>query len=231
MARVKKIIIICLVLAALISVPFLLFHRRDGLVLVQTYESDTGRWNVTTRYKGDRVRKDIEGGTSMIFDLVSGETVTIDHAQKTFARHSLAEMIEITRLSLGQGAASSGAPPELADTGKKEAVNGYDAEIYTAEAPYAQFISWMAKDYPGYPAMNERMKKYRLLERIGGLYPDVSKLDGMMVKSRIIFSTGKTATSTLVSTKIEPIDDAVFQVPADYKEVARQSAATASPKP
>lgn len=227
----KKIIVISLLLAALISVPIFRFYSRDGLVVVQSCESGGHKWSVTTLYKGDRVRKDIEGGTSMIFDLVSGDTITLDHAQKTFTRHSLAQMIEVTRRLLGQTASSPGAPPELTDTGKKETVNGHAAEIYTSETPYAQFICWMDNDYPAYSAMNDRMKKYRLLEKIGGLYPDVSKLDGMMVKSQIVYGTGSASTFTLVSTKIEPVDDSVFQLPAGYKETAQQPAEPPAPKP
>jgi hypothetical protein len=221
---VKKLAPICLFIAVLAGLAFAWLHFRSGLVVVQTYESGGKTWTVTTRIKGDRVRKDGFGGTSFILDLAGGSATIISNPEDTFAKLPLGQMVANAKTSFGGDAASPTGPPELADTGKMEKVAGYNAEIYTADSPAARFTCWIAKDYPEYAALNERWKKYRLLEKTGGLYPDLSKLDGMVVKSEIEFHAGKTTTTTLVSARIEPVDDSEFQPPAGYMEVQQQEA-------
>ena len=65
------------------------------------------------------------------------------------------------------------------------------------------------------------------------LFPDISKLDGLVIKSRIIFkrhydalgNPGKTV-GTLISAKVQQVDDSELQVPAGYTEEKDPDAAT-----
>ncbi len=122
--------------------------------------------------------------------------------------------------------------PQIVDTGKTEKVGDYTAEIYTAETPAAKFTFWITKDYPDYAAVNAELKKLRTMEGklTGNLYPDFAKTDGVTIKFTVLLNTGKLTTTTLTSAKVQPVDDAEFQLPGDYTEI-QPAAATTAPSP
>ena len=218
--KLKKIIAVCLVLTALISVPFFRFHSRDGLVLVQTCESGGKTWSVTVRYKGDWVRKDIADSTSHLFDLAGGGTVIVNHQQKTFVKHSLAEMIAAAKAAMGQGCALIRARRLNAGRhGKKETVSGYDAEIYEADTAYAKFTCWMARlpRLPGNQRMHEKIppdgEVWRPLSRCF----KTRRHDGE-ITNRLQHRRNNHDDPECASQNPRPVDDSVFQLPEGYKE-------------
>ncbi len=210
---VKKIAVICLLLAIGAAVYMHLAPRaHTGLILVQTFQSAGNTWTSTTKIAGSNVRHDEMDVTSTLFDLATGDTTLITHPSRTFVKLSMAQMVAKEKSILHEETS----PPEITDTGNKEKVGGYNAEIYTAETPSAKFTCWITKDYPDYSAINAQLKKYRALEKSGALFPDLSNIDGLMVKYEIDLPSGKTTTATLVSAKIQPIRDSDFRTPAGY---------------
>ena len=222
---VKKLALVFVFLVAIIGVLLLRYRPAQGLVTVDTVETAAGSRTLTMTYQGDHVRRDAGNGESIIYDLKTGGVVVLDHQRKMFTRYSLAQMIAKEKASLGMAPDSSG-PPDLVDTGRKEKVGVYDAEVYTTEIPTAKFTCWIVKDYPDADAINDQVRKYRLMEKLGGIFPDIAKVGGIRVKSQVAPGSGKTSTSTMVSIRIEPVRDSVFMVPADYKEAAASPTAT-----
>lgn len=112
----------------------------------------------------------------------------------------------------------------MADTGKKEKVNGYDAEIYTAETPDMKFTFWVARDFPNFAAVKEQMKKMQtaMQNKLGtaatGSVPNTNELPGLPVKTEME-TGGRKITTTLISAKEEPVADAEVAVPAGYTEM------------
>jgi hypothetical protein len=128
------------------------------------------------------------------------------------------------------------APPHPAvDTGKSETVNGYNAEIYAWSGAYGiKETLWVAKDYPNYRAIRIELLKMDMFNDTGqhrNAQPRLSALPGMVVKSEAEMR-GKGETTTLVSAKLEPLDDSLFKVPDGYtlwKRPAAQNNQTNSP--
>lgn len=212
----KKIAIICLLLASL--------HTRGDVVIVeQTVVPRMPAQNTITKIKGNKFRKDFPNRISAIYDLDSGGSIRIDHQMKSFKRISRSQGEALTKILDKIGGPTPAAPPAMVDTGKTENVNGHETEVYTAAMPSATYTYWVAKDYPDYAAMNEETKKLRewseAMNKEDNLSPDLSKLDGMVVKSERVSAGGEVTTITLISAKIQPLDDQEFQPPAGYTEV------------
>ena len=198
-------------------------HARADLVYVEKVEVAGKVKTSTSKIKGDKVRTDSpqeagpSGGVSTIMDIPSGDVITLNHDAKTFTKQSEKKM----------AARKEAAPaelPQLTDTGKKEKVAGYNAEIYTAEIPGVKFTVWVTKDFPDGAAVSEQMKKLLVRESEWNHSPDLSKVEGVVVKSEITLKlgppSGSTLTRTLISAQIRPVDDVDFQIPKDYTEVA-----------
>lgn len=228
----KKFAAICLLIAALALACLFLFSHRShtGLVLVQNRETAGHAWTSTTWIAGDSARFDEMGDTSTIFDLVTGDATIISRPSRTFTKLSLPQMVARTRAFMLADPATPSAPPQIADTGRTEMVNGFNSRVYTAETPSIKFTCWITRDFPAYAEVNAQLKKYRSMERMGALFPDLSEIDGMLVKSEIAPASGPAITVTFVSAKIQPIRDSLFRVPADYILLPTSSLPAAAPQ-
>ena len=192
--------------------------------------------NVTVKVKGDKLREDLLVGTaiSVIIDFNTGDMVTLMHGQKKFVKISAEKLKGIVPGGVKKAIGLDNAPeravaPEIVDTGKQEIVESekgqtpykYNTEVYTTELHGVKYTIWMTKDVPNYASIEEQTKKGRALAGklgLGGAFPDTSKIDGMVVKMEMVANDGQTTILTIVSAKEEPVDDADFQIPADYTE-------------
>lgn len=209
---------------AAICLCIALLHARGDLVVVQKAENGDGGavLKSTMKIKGDKARTDTvpdadpNAGMSTILDLASGDRITLDHKLRQFTRRSAAG-------ADGGREAAPAAPPQPRDTGKKEKVGEYEAEIYTTETPDAKFTYWITKDYPDGAAVNGEMKKIRIMDKKRYHSPDLTKLEGVVVKSEVTLKSGPdpghSMVVTLISAKIQPVDDSEFRVPGEYLEV------------
>ena len=215
----KKYAALCLILASL--------QARADLVITQQVDTGGQVQTNTMKIKGNLVCT--EGAThGTIIDTNNGDLIIIDNAQKTYMKINGIQRKELEEkmqaLTHSTGAAPNAERPKLVDTGRKEKVNGYDAEIYTAESPLFKFTYWVSSDYPNAAALHQQMKQLEqsVQNSIGSALknvPDTSTLDGIILKTQTV-AGGRTITTTLLSIKDTPVDDADFQVPAGYTEKA-----------
>ena len=80
----------------------------------------------------------------------------------------------------------------------------------------------MAKNYPDYARIRTdlAMLDRSASEINSGQDPELSALPGMVVRSQVT-GGGQTITASLVSAREAPVDAALFQTPAGYKELPR----------
>ena len=207
---------ICLVLACSL-------HARGDLVLVQKSEANGKVLTTTMKIKGGKARTDRTAEanpsivTTTLIDFATGDRVTLDPASKQFTKQTTAQIT----------AKREPSQPELpapADTGNKEKIGDYEAEIYTTENAGIKFTYWIVKDYPYAAAVSAETNKVRAMETKYYHAPDLSKIDGVVVKMEVTIKAGpapgNVLTVTLISAKTQPVDDSELQIPAGYKEVA-----------
>lgn len=192
---------------------------RADLVIVQKVEGGGMSGEQTLRIRADQARCDVAGAFSLLVDRKTGETTTLSHGQKgylTVSPETSAAMIARLREARG-----TDAPPALVATGKKEKVGDHECEIFTTDLGNVKASYWLAKDYPNYPALLAQMDivdSNPLSGAAGGAAPRTKDLPGMPMKI-VMERTGQKVTVTFVSAKEEPVDPAIFQIPADYKEL------------
>ena len=227
----KKTAVLCLLLAA--------FRASADTVMVETMEAGGQKSGLTLKIKGDKIRSDASSGMTTITDTETGDLVVLNNAQKQYMKLSAARAMELKEAAKKAGVANASATPaaqpKIADTGRQEKVNDYNAEIYTAETPSTKFTFWVSKEVPDYEALDAQRKKLQEgLRKIGldsqDSGPDTSQLTGVIVKTVAVIR-GQMYTTTLVSVKEQALDDAEFQVPANYKQVPAPAPPPRQPAP
>ena len=214
----KKLAALCFILLASI-------HARADLLITQLVEVGGQAQTMTSKIKGDMIRTDIAAQLSSITNTASGDVIMMMHEQKNFVKITAAQTKELMDKVQAMNPSKAPQPterPQPVATGKKEKVNDYDTEVYTAASPSMKFTYWVSKDYPNGAAVQLEMKKLQdsMQSKIGSSInsiPDISKLPGLPLKTEMV-TGGNTTTTTLISVKEAPVDAADFQVPADYKE-------------
>lgn len=190
-------------------------------VIVQKSATDGQTQEMVLKVKGEKARSDVGDQMSMILDGTSANIVLLMHAQKAMMKmsgDSLKSMIELASKALGGGDKSELAKPQA--SGEKEKVGLYDTEIYTWSGKVGSGKFWVAKDFPQakeLSAVQDKLTK-AMGDPTAAFMPSASDFPGMVVKSEMKIM-GKTVTSETVSAKEEPVDDAIFVLPADYKEM------------
>ena len=210
------------------------------LTIVQKVEGMGQNVENTSRFKDGKTRVDTSPGTSLILDLKSGETISLNHPQKTYLKISGA---------MAQAAVESMKPtpserPDtrspLVSTGKKDTVNGYDAEEYTCTIAGVKMALWLTKALPNYEAalkeMGTQLNQGPMAAVMQNYGVDMSTLPGFPVRTVLEMGPGQTMTRTVLSLNTDPLPAAVFQIPADYKEISTTTltppaAANAGPTP
>jgi Domain of unknown function (DUF4412) len=208
----------------LLAVFSIVVAARADLVVQERIESSPENFVRTIKVKGDKIRVDTasdrRGNTSMIKDESTGEITGLIHTNKTAGK-----MKQEPANPAYADILTSAAP---LDTGASEKVGGYDAEIYAWSAgtngTEVEKL-WVAKDFPDYDKMKADLTVLDKVNDFGNtksVQPRVAGLPGMVVKSfktRESHGATQTATVTLISAKVEPLDDSIFEVPADYKPI------------
>src|SRR5689334_9951088 len=120
------------------------------LTVVQSIEAGGSTNKVTTKIKGERARIDISPESTMIVDTKTGEVITLMPKEKAVLRLSAEKARELGNKArtLVKDMDSSLEIATPKSTGKKEKINGYEAEEYVAQTPKYQATYWVAKSYP-----------------------------------------------------------------------------------
>lgn len=221
-------------------------------VIVQEMEN-TGMpapFRLTIKMKGNKTRIEVSPHGSEIRDGDSGDTIVLMHGQKEYVVRSASMKKESKERYVENIAGTAAKPserPKLRPTGRKQEINGFDTEEFVWNGTKTQVRYWIARNFPNYASILEKMYKssredrYRKSEPL----PDASELPGFPIraeleetieappglapKQRRQADTGQEKTfrsvRTLVSIKEEKLDDAEFAIPAGYKEQGASTSA------
>jgi hypothetical protein len=210
----------------------LLCSVRADLTLTQKVEGAGQNTAMSVKIKGSKVRVEASPQTTMIIDTSTGEMTNLMHEQKTVVRISGEKMkaaMETMRKFKGE---SETPKVKLTPTGKKENINGYDAEEYSLETPTLKARFWLVPKYPDGAAILKQLQVLNSehLQQGDAKMPDYADFPGVPVKT-VISVGGTEITTTLVSLKQDPVNDAEFEVPKDYHEAPIMKANTETAKP
>jgi hypothetical protein len=209
---------------------------------------------MTIKIKGDKARIDASPQLTTILDGKMGEVINLMNDQKTVVRISPDKMKAVTdvlnKFNKKPGAEES----ELTPTGQKETVNGYETEIYTYDRPDFKATYWVAPDYPDGTSILAQLQSIKsgFWDATNTKMPNFRDFPGLPIRTRmVIVQPGQTSkpgasasshateiTSTITSVSQDPISDAEFTVPSDYKETKlpdifdkKNTAPSGSPNP
>ncbi|MFN2508115.1 MAG: DUF4412 domain-containing protein [Chthoniobacterales bacterium] len=196
---------------------------RADLTLVQQVEGGGPITQVTMKIKGDKVRMDAGPSVSSVMDIKTGEALSIMHEQKIVMRMSAAQAKAATAAmmpAITGEASQPAAKPKVTATGKKETINGYEAEEYVAESPGYKASYWIAKKYPQADAILKQLQATAsAAASLGPMgMPDVRDLPGLPIRTNVSTS-GMQVVSTLSAAKQDPLSDSDFAVPTGYQEM------------
>jgi len=211
----------------------LVLSTRADITLVEKVEGAGQNTTMTVKIKGNKARVDATPQVTTIIDTSTGEMMNLMNDQKAVV-HISAEKMKAAMETMRKynGKDEPAAKPKLTPTGKKENINGYDAEEYTVETPAFEARYWIAPKYPDAPAI---LKQLQVLnsERLqpGNMKtPDYADFPGVPVKT-VITVGGNEITTTLTSIKQDSLNDSEFVAPKDYHEIQVPEMSTAPNAP
>src|SRR6266446_8259730 len=122
---------------SLIVTASLLVAARADLSLVQKVEGSGSVSQITIKLKGDKARVEVSPEVTTIIDNKSGDMLSLINAEKKFLRISADKSKAIAEMANKYAGDPAGAAEKskLTPTGKKEMINGYEAEEYVRESP------------------------------------------------------------------------------------------------
>jgi hypothetical protein len=217
---------------------------RADLTIVQKVEGVGPTSEMTIKIKGDKARIDATPQLSTIVDRKTGEVINLMKDQKAVVRMSAEKMkAAADMISKYAGKKEKNEKVKLSATGKKETINGYEAEEYVCDTALGKATYWIAPKYPDGAAILKQLQtlKSEIWNPTNSNMPDYRDFPGLPIKT--IMNMGDTVvTSTVTSVKQESLSDAEFAVPKDFKEVKapdlgnllendEQKPASASPAP
>lgn len=210
-------------LALLFSAAF--SSARADLTFVQKVEGGGANSEMTMKLKGDKMRIDVNPPKiTTIIDAKSGEMITLISDQKTVVRMSADKMKaarEMARqFNSKNGKKETNEKPKLIATGKKETINGYEAEQYTYETPDFKAAYWIASKYPDGAAILKQLQAINpdVWKTSNSQMPDYREFPGLPIRT-VLSLSGNQITTTLTSVKQDALSDADFTVPKDYQEM------------
>ncbi len=237
-----------------LSVSFLLPARAD-LTIVQKVEGVGPATDMTIKIKGDKARVEASPQLTTIVDGKTGEVINLINDEKTVVRISPDKMKAVTDMIKKFNAPKEGAEKAtLTPTGQKETVNGYETEQYTYDGPEFKATFWIATNYPDGAAILAQLQsiKSEFWNAANTRMPDYRDFPGVPIRTRMVITkpdqankTGATTpsrateiTTTIASVSQNPLSDAEFMVPSDFKETKlpdifgkKNTAPSVSPSP
>jgi uncharacterized protein DUF4412 len=199
----------------------LLLCARGDLTIVQKVEGVAPSSEMTIKIKGDKARIDATPQFTTIVDGKTGEMINLMKDQKTIVRISAEKMKAAAEmLNKYDGKNVPAGKPKLTPTGKKETINGYEAEEYTCDTPAFKATYWLAPKFPNGAAILKQLQslKSEMWNRTNANMPDYRDFSALPIKTIISMGSNQ-ITSTIVSVTQDPLNDAEFAVPKDFQEM------------
>jgi hypothetical protein len=193
------------------------------LTMVQKVEGAWPAVNMTIKIKDNRARIDANPRMATIVDGGTGEMINLMLDQKKIVRISAdkmkAAMDMMNKYSGADKKAQAGKPAVVA-TGKKEKIDGYDAEEYVYEGTGFKATYWVAPQYPNASAILKQLEALnpQLWAQNNMNLPDYRAFNEVPIKT-VVSAGGSQITTTLISVNQDPIDAAEFVPPKDFQEV------------
>lgn len=199
-----------------------ILSARADLTVVQKVEGVGSTNDMVMKLKGDKMRIEVSPKLATIIDAKTGEMINLMADQKTVVRMS-GDKVKAAMQMAGQFNNSAQKPaekPKLVATGKKEVINGQETEQYTYESPEFKATYWIAPKYPNGTAILKQLQTLNpdVWKMSNRQMPDYHDFPGLPVKT-VVTMRGTEITTTLVSVKEDPLNDAEFTVPKDYQEM------------
>jgi hypothetical protein len=188
------------------------------LTIVQKTEGAMNAAELKLRIKGDRARADLAPQLTVLTDLATGDSVTLNHNAKIYTRVAGAEAAKLRALAAEVKPGAE--PPKLTPANRREKVEGYDCEVFTWRIGRLEVTDWIARDYPNWQPILAELTRFQHAGLAGAaevLMPRLADFPGMVIRREMQLGDTKT-TSTLLSVKEEPLDAALFDLPKEYKE-------------
>lgn len=193
---------------------------RADWTIVQKVEGGMNSGQMTLRVKGDKARLDVNTQISILTDLATGDSATLNHTARIFLRIPASEAAKMRDTALGLKAGAAVPAPALAPTGRKEKLGDYECEVFTWSLGEMKVTDWIASGYPNFQPFLAALARFQnagLARAAQPLMPPIESFPGMVLK-REMNHRGTVTTTTLLSGKEAPLDPKLFDVPADYKE-------------
>jgi hypothetical protein len=207
---------LCLVFTAV-----LLLTARGDLAIVQKVEGSGSLKQITIKLKGDKVRVEVTPQLATIIENKTGDVITLMNQEKKFLRIS-ADMSNAIAEMASKYAGKTKAAAETAKltaTGRKEMINGYEAEEYVRETPSFKATYWITSKYPDSAAILKQLQSI-----IPAAWNDVAKgmfdyrdFPGLPLRTRVK-TNGKEITGTITSIRQDVLSEEEFSIPKDFQE-------------
>jgi hypothetical protein len=197
----------------------LMVTAHADLTIVQDVEGAGPVSHMTLKVKGDKSRVEASPQVTTIIDGRTGDMLNLMNEQKKFMRISGAQTKALMQ-SAAQSAGQAQQKPKLTPTGKKETINGYEAQEYVSETPQFKASYWVATNYPDAAAITKQLQAVapQAWGLSTGSAADYSDFPGLPLRTRISIG-GKEIVTNITSVKQEPLADALFSPPPDFQEM------------
>ena len=204
---------------SLLAVSGMVTARAD-LTIVQKIDGIKGAAQITVRIKGDKTRIDTSPQMTTIVDGRTGEVVTLMNDQKKVVRISADKMkaaAEMIQRFSDKKPSTTDAKPEA--TGRKDKVNGYEAEEYRVDRPLFKAAYWLAPQYPDGASILKQLQavKSEVWKSAPTNGPDYRDFPALPIKTVVEMGNTK-VTTTIVSVREDTLDEAKFAIPGDFQE-------------
>ena len=146
---------LCLVVTAT-----LLLTARGDLTIVQKVEGSGSVSQITIKLKGDKVRVEVTPQVATIIENKTGDVITLMNQEKKFLRISADKSKAIAEMASKYAGKTKSAEEtvKLTATGRKEMINGYEAEEYVRETPSFKATYWITSKYPDSAAILKQLQ-------------------------------------------------------------------------
>jgi Domain of unknown function (DUF4412) len=210
-------------IAAVFSLVCLALSARGDFLIKERFEQTDQVQQITLKIKGTKVRLDTGQETSALIDSETGVTTLLIHPNKAFLKISAEEIKQQAKAlkeMLGQKLENP-ADVQLKPTGKKEKINGFDTEEYTANFNGVEMSLSIAKQYPNYQQIVGALYQVQngpAMEAFRSMSIPPDKYPGLPIRTTQTI-LGQKIVMTLDSAQEIDVPDADFAIPGDYKEL------------
>lgn len=194
---------------------------RADLTIVQNVEGGGPITKMTIKIKGDQTRIDPSPEVSTIINNKTGDMLNLMNGQKKYLKLSGDKAKAVAEMAAKAGQKkTAGEKPKLIPTGKKETINGYEAEGYTCDAEGFKARYWFSTTYPDAANIMKQLQAMTPAAwNIGAQnMPDYRDFPGLPLRSDLTIE-GKHVVTTIASVTQDPINDTEFAPPAGYEEM------------